>query len=507
MTRVVIQKLASEGIAKNSRTPSITKAAYVQNFDVLTYPNSLKPYPGMVANETKAYFITDFQYVVGGVGVSTNILGFGVVSGQSTGGHAELYMKTGDVVTGGWTTVLASPGGAVKNRSANLFFLYKGYIYYGSAGTHISRIGDLEVSGTGATLSETYFAVGGVGFTNLTQAIRHSKDDIMYFGLDNKVYYKNGTAGTISLGVTLPSDLIVTSLVEYGNYIMIACKPSDGVNESVSFLWDRDTSLNTVTESIPWGTGLLKIIGTVDGVPIGISIIGTNSFDVVSPRIVIKKYVGGEPQIVHELISENSVIDLTQKKWQTNNRLFFGAKITLNGALRHCMFVVGKDENGEIIVVPDVNVNNDTALTGNIDGFAKFGGVWYIAYNTDGSVNRTITDGSYSGTSIYESLKTPSMPIADRHLPKQISAISASYSKLPGVGQTLVSYRVDGSTTWETIQTDAVDNSVFMEATAEDDGTPFAEGREPEFRLESTGGAEITEFSYRYKVKSSQIDG
>jgi len=495
MSKVTINRFAYGGLAKNSRTPSTNKAGYVQNFDILNYPETLKPYRGMTENETKAYFINDFQYINGGVGIGDNILGFGVQSGQGISGRAELYIKSGDLLTGGWTTAITSSGTATKQRGTNsmLFFLYQGYVYYACGGTHIARIGDLESSGVGATLNETYYALSYNTF--VTQAIRHSKDGIMYFGADNILYYKNGTS-SIATALTLPADLVITSVEEVGNYVMISVRPKNNIGESSSFLWGRDTSITLPDESIQWGRGVLKIIGKVDGVPIGISFIGNSIFN-INPKIVIKKYEGGQPQIVCELIGENTSITLYDKKWQTDNRLYFGAKITLNGESRHTIFCVGKNDNGEIIVHPDINIDNDTAIT-IINGFAKFDDIWFVAHNNDGSINQTLNDGSYAGTSIWESLKNPSMDIEDRHLLKKLINVSVSFSKLPSNGQVVLKYRLDGATSWDTIKTETTDNGVYFKTTNLSDGQQFKQGREIEFRIESTGGAEITEFSYEY---------
>ncbi len=498
MTKVIINRFAYGGLAKNSRTPSTNKAGYVQNFDILNYPETLKPYRGMTENETKAYFITDFQYINGGVGIGDNILGFGVQSGQGISGRAELYMKTSsDPVDGSWTTALTSSGTATKQRGTNsrLFFLYQGYIYYACGGTHIARIGDLESSGSSATLNETYYALTYTTF--VTQAIRHSKDGIMYFGADNILYYKNGT-GPITEAITFATNMIISSVEEFGNYILIACKPKNLIGESVVFLWDRDVNITTPlpNESIQWGSGIIKVIGRVDGIPIGISLIGGSVFN-INPKIVIKKYTGSEPQIIHEFVAEDTSITLYDKKWQTDNRLYFGASLKLNGENRHTIFCVGKNDTGEIIAYPDINIDNDTAIT-IINGFAKFDDIWFVAHNSDGSINQTLNDGGYTGTSIWESLKNPYMNIEDRHLLKKLINVSVSFSKLPQNGQVVLKYRLDGATSWDTIKTETTDNGVNFKTANLSSGQQFKQGREIEFRIESTGGAEITELSYEY---------
>ncbi|WP_395019797.1 hypothetical protein [Dongia sp.] len=489
----------SGSIAKDAREASTSKCGFTSNFDVLTYPFALKPFPGMVANENTSFVITDFFYGVFGTGIGTNVLGYGRQTGAD---RPEIYMKTGDVVTSGWTTALSTTGAATQTRSSgsNLWHLYKNYGYFACGNRYIGRVGDLS-SGTSATLVDNYYDL--TSFTTVTQAITHPTDDRMYFGVDNKVYVNN--AGTISLALTLPSFLTITSVEAQGNYLSIACKPSSNIGNSIVFLWDRDTSLATVSESIDWGNGMLNVIGTVDGILIGVSLLGATSFNLV-PRIVVKAYADGYPVVVGEIVSESSAIDLRMRKWKSNNTLYFAAKLTKNGVVRNQLFAVGKDPNGRIVVVGDVLVDNDTALSGNINGFAKFEDVWFIAHNDNGSVNRTISDGSYSGTSTYDTLKNHGMPLEDRHSLKKLEAVGMRYDPLASTATAGIEYRVDGST-WTEAFTDTADNGTVLEATAAADGTPFLEGLDYEFRAKSTGGARINEIFYRYSTVTSQTDG
>lgn len=490
----------SGGIAKDTREPSTTKCAYSQNFDVLTYPRKLKPFVGMTANETTTYGLTDFLYGSFGSGISTNILAYGRQTGAD---RPELYMKSGDVVTGSWTTALTATGAASRARTSgsNLFHLYKGYVYFGCGARYIGRAGDLA-NGTAATLVDNFY--DATSFTTVTQAITHPKDDIMYFGVDNKIY-KNDS-GTITLGLTLPTYLTVTSVTQYENYLAIACKVSNIIGNSIVYLWDRDSTLNTITESIDWGSGILHVLDNIDGSLIGVSYLGSTSLNLAS-RIIIKQYSGGAPVIIKELIGSAQQAyssTLFAKKYKANNNLYFRGEININGTARLCLFVVGKDENGQWVVSGDINVNNDTTVT-TIDGFVKFEDIWFVAYNTDGSVNRTVSNGTSTGTSIYESLVNPSMPLDDRHKHKKLRAISVAYEKIVGAGAVVLEYRVDGATSWTSVASN-VANSFFLEATAESDGTPFADFREIEFRVESSG-ATITEIGYRYDLLTSQING
>lgn len=498
MVRVVLNKL-TDGIPKDPREPAVSKTAYIQNFDIISYPHVLKPFNGMIANQTLNFGLTDFLYGIFGSGIGTNILAYGRQTGAD---RPEIYMKTGDIVTSGWTTALTATGAGTQTRSSgsNLWWLYKGYAYFASGNRYIGRVGDLA-NGTAATLVDTFFDL--TSFTTVTQGFTHPKDDRMYFGVDNKVYYKDG-GGTITLGLTLPSYLTVTSITNYGNYLAIACRTTAIIGSSIVYIWDRDTSLTTLTESIDWGNGELNVLENVDGELIGVSFMGRTSFS-LSPRIIIKRYNGGTPQFVAEMISESSA-SLFLKKYKSGNNLYFGAKLTLNGSARACLFVIGKKDDGTWVLAGDVNVNNDTALTGNIEGFVKFEDIWFIAFNGDGSVNRTISDGSYSGTSIIETLINPNMIIEDRHIDKQLKSVAFSYKKLSSTGQVLVKVKTDGGS-YETLFTETTDDAVNTVVVANSSGDSLPRGREFEFRIESSGGAVVTEGSYEYEKLTDQANG
>ncbi len=490
----------SEALARNKREATSSKFAYSQNFDIISYPNLLKPFRGMVANETTTYGLTDFLYGTFGTGIGTNILAFGR---QVAADRPEIYMKSGDIVTSGWTTACTTTGSASKTRTAlsNLWHLYKNYAYFASSDGWIGRVGDLS-TGTSATVVDNHFDTG-LTIRSVTQAITHPKDDRMYFGVNNVVYYRDGSS-TIAVGITLPTYLTITSVTDYGNFLAIACKPTDLIGNSVVYLWDRDTTLTTVTESIDWGSGALDVLENVGGNLVGVSLLGGTSLT-LNPRIVVKEWLGGKPQTVIELMAESVAIDLRLKKYKSNDVLYFGAKIQLNGTVRNCIFAVGKNPNGTMVVTGDINIDNDTALTGNIEGFVKFEDIWFVAFNGDGSVNRTISDGSYSGTSIYQSTINPgAMPEGDRHKDKKMDAMFVTFEPLPTAGQVVLKYKVDGAS-YSTVFTQTTNGAVISEATINEDSTEFASGRDFEFQIESTGGAVVTGYGYRYTTLPTQI--
>ena len=481
-----------------------------KHFDFLTHPHRLTPFPEFVANQTLAYFLADFVIGDFGTGIGTNILAHGVISGQGISGKSELYMKTGgsNIISDAWATALTATGAATLNRGAvntgavKLWHLYKNYIYYGAGGTHIGRIGDLS-AGTAATFAETHFDI--TNFTTLSNGITFSKNDAMYFGADNIMYWKSGASAIASL-LTLPSSFSIVSICEYGNLIAIGCTSNDGANASATkistvFLWDGVSS--DVMDTILWGNGALKVLDSLYGVLVGISHYGGSVFTATNPRLFVRGYAGGEPFLIAEQIASNTAGIVRTHKVKQENKLYFSA----SDGTDYSLWIISKNLLGQLVVSKDVMPNNDTAVS-TIDGFARFGDVWYVAYNADGSVNRIKTDGasdtiSYTTTSVFDSLVNPNMEEGDKFRLKQLTRVAVSYIPLSSslTASVVLQYSVD----WGSFTTITTNTSTSTLATQEFEmvdaaGVQFTSGREYQFRIKSTGGAVITEIKYWYEI-------
>ncbi len=210
------------------------------------------------------------------------------------------------------------------------------------------------------------------------------------------------------------------------------------------------------------------------------------------------------------LVTDVQVCILSTKKWKANNNLYFSAKITIDGVSRNGIWLIGKNQNRTFTITGDILVNNDTEPS-TVDGFAKFNDIWFIAYNQDGSVNRTATDGSYTGTAIWESLVNPGMPASGRYRHKtslkKLYTIEVSYLPLAGAYSPSVTlqYRVDGGS-YIDVFTDSTIGSFNRIATIDAAGSQFTDGYEYQFKLKSVGGAVITAITYKYDILETNIE-
>lgn len=492
----------SGGIVNDPRATAENVARVVTNFDVLTDAHRMVPYRDSESGDSGASTSEKQNFGIAlRTGTTYSLYGLGVVSG---GGVAEVNFK--DLTTGGandlddsaWTATANNASGAGAT-SFNLFTYYKktGLIYGARAGTHIwayDPAGSIAFADTSQALN----------YTNIAQGLVHSKDDILYVGYDNKIA-KNNAGSWSTTALTLPSDLFITSLSEHGNYIAIACAPLSGIGHSKVFLWDRDSSLATLSDSIDWGEDRLRVLEEVDGVLVGISLSGANSTR-FSDRVIFR-YLNVSSAVKFAELLGGTGTQLPIAKQKINNRVYFMLQITLNGATRQGVFSVGRNSLATgFSIVHERTVNNDTDVSGDVlNNFFSVGDYMFISYqqNSAFALSKTNDTASYTATSIWESTINPKMPLADKVVDKILESVGATYEALPANGQIVVKYKVNGGA-FTTIFTETTDGVTLTKPkTTDANGKTFAHGSEYEFRIQSTGGAVVTGLQYKYKRKDT----
>lgn len=503
MSKTIYLNQFDGGIVNDPRSGAENVARVVTNFDILTDVHKMTPYRDSESGDSSASTSKKQNFAIAlRTGTTYSLYALGVVSG---GGLAEVNYKnltTGastDLDDSGWTATANNASGS-GSTSFNLFVYYKktGLIYGARAGTYIWAYDPTGSAG----FADTSHALS---YTNICQGLVHSKDDILYVGYDNKIA-KNDNGSWNVTALTLPSDLYITSISEHGNYLAIACAPLSGVGHSRVFLWDRDSSLATLSDSIDWGEEKLQVLEEVDGVLIGISLSGSNSTR-FSDRIIFRYLNVSSAVKFAELLGGTST-QLPIAKQKINNRVYFMMQITLNGVTRQGVWSVGRNSQySGFSIVHERTVNNDTDVNGDVlNNFFSVGDYMFIAYQQSSAfaLSKTNDTASYTATSIWESTINPKMPLADRVLDKKLISVGATYEALPANGQIVVKYKVNGGS-YETIFTETTDGVTRTEPVGvrASDSLPFTDGSEYEFRVESTGGAVFTGLQYRYDTNSS----
>lgn len=385
------------GIANDPRDAREGICRMVSNFDVFTNPRKMTPYRSSESGDSGGDNSQRQNFLIAlRTGTTYSLYAYGrqTAVNRAQVSYKNLTAGSGDAVDlddAGWQTDANGDEGSVATPNYNLFVYYRktGLIYGTHGGSNIWACDPSFVT----AFQGTHFAVT---YTNVAQGLVHSKDDILYVPIDNKIY-KNDN-GSWSIALTLPVHFYITSICEMGNNIAIAMAPLTGAvtGQSRVFIWDRDTSLTTVSETIPWEEGLLQILEIVDGYLVGISISG-NSTTRFNQRIVFRyldgnNILGYRAKKLLEIVSptgqesappsaSTGTTALPIAKQMIEGRLHFLMQAYINGEQRDGAWSLGR-VGESFSLVHERTVNNDTALTsGTLFGLFYVGDYLFIAYD------------------------------------------------------------------------------------------------------------------------------
>lgn len=483
------------------RSKEVGKARLISNFDVLTYPHRLVPHRDSESGQdTISRMIADFCYVS-----SLGLVGLG-----TSGGKATMFYKN-TYTDGTWSTT-ANNASVVNDKASNGFA-----IYYPKTGLVYVTTGSGDIEGYDPTGTNP-FTSQSVGLnTSGSRACLHSKDDCLY------VSYKHSTSGAriakydgsswntnvLELGMRWT----ITSLCEYGNYLAIACKAGDSFQDrSRVFFWDRDSSLATLDENVDWGYGKLEFLEVLHGNLIGVSyqdsaVFGSNRLG--SEYLSVKVYSGGAAQELFNLSSDTTSYPTSllgqlygRTIQKTNNRLYFLAGIQIDGAVQNGLWSIGKNSVGQYAIQLEYLPNNNTAVT-SLDGFYVAGQFAWIAYNGDGSISKTSEVTLNTATSSWESTKDD---LGEVSIGKKLIGVSVGTKALVSGAQVIVKYKIDSDSSWTTLLTHSTTGSLSKSSiNIESTGATLPVFKEIQFRLESTGDAEITSLSFESEIIDSRF--
>ena len=487
--QVIIQKFDG-GVSDDIRQQSSNSFALSKNFNIFSNPNRLTPVRDSEADELLAtdangmrpYAMQNFLYT------GSKLYGYGHISINSD--LPKLFSKTSPEQSGAWVAV-ANAEGTGGARQTECFVYYKDYIY----GWTSSTLWRFQVSTS--TWTNSYQSIDGATFAQGLVG----NDDILYLPYDNKIATLNNTSFTTA-ALTLPSNLIITAVSEYGKYLAIATRPSDIGSQSKVFLWDKISS--DVSEVLDWGEENLYILSSIDAGLIGISV--TNSLAFV-PKIVIRMYFGGRVSVVKELTDTSITlgsVNFAVPFYKNGNRLFFPV-ISTNGS---GIWSFGrKNENTNYAITQERNFFNNVAVT-SISSIYRLGDYTWVSHSDASQANqisKTNDAATYTTSCIYESQKFNG---DDINRLKRLIGVAVSTAYLPSAGTVVIKYKIDSDTTFANqIFTNGVDNSVSREGiTIESTGKNLPEFYEIQFQITSTGGAEITGLKFVYEEKDTLLN-
>lgn len=491
------------GLADDTRNAAPNEFAYATQFDIYSKSHRLIPYRDM---ENEAGSMT--QYAIKSVCLFTDSAGtqaffaLGNVSGQT---FPQILEKT---TVGGTFATSTSGNSASGVVLAHTLIGYKSQnkLYFMKTSGGNTIIGSYDPAAN--TLVETVGTITGTSSTSIYPApFRHPQDDIVYFGAGNVVASLNAASFTAA-ALTLPKGFTITSFTDFGVYLAITCAPLDQGGKSVCFLWGRDTSLTTVEEVIDLGEGAAMIGENVGGAIIfvsSISQIAGSAVD-IAPKITFRMYSGGQARRVKEVQWTGTGTPTTllkNFKAKKDDYLFFACKQFIENKTVNQLWVCGRNARGQFFVTPDRLINNDTGLTGNVDGFSIIGDFLWAGYNGDGSLKRTDDSTNYTASATYE---TPIITSGDSLKSKDFKGVTVYTEPMPTAGQIVLKYRVDAETSYTTIFTHTTDNSTGHSAiNIESSGAILPTHKELQVQVISTGGAVVTGIKGLCEVKETDI--
>lgn len=505
----VIVPMPRNGMTNDPRDTTPEVARVIQNFDIVTDPKRATPYGESEDGNSNVANDQMIKWCVGKFGSGDyRLYGLGRQTALSRARIFEKILTTGgatDLDDNGWTETANNAGGQTINingADTNLFMFYErtGYIYGGHTGTHIYRY---DPDGTDA-FADTHVAIS---YTNLCQGVVHSQDDVMYVGYDNKIA-KNDNGSWTTAALTLPAEFYITSICEYGAYLAIACAPLSGVGRSRVYLWNRTSSLATISANIDWGQGVIKVLEELEGYLIGVTQIGGLQSRSTN-RVVCKYYAGsaGCKRFKEFNGGTSGIFGVRISKQKIDNRIYFQMILTLNGSIRDGIWSIANTDRG-LIVQHERTTNNNTAMTAaTIRDFFFVGDFLFQSYVNNSSayaVSKSVSSPSYSLNAIIETVINPNMPPEYRYQKKKLVAVGGMYDALPTAGQIVVKARVDSTGSYTTVFTETTDNAVSTEPTMVPSGGSYLDdGKEFEFQIISTGAAVPTALIYVFEVEET----
>lgn len=501
----------SGGLLEDKRVQSPTHFSTSKHFDTFTYPAKLVPYVQTDASlglsgggSVTALGIVKFLYAQNQNASIFRLYGFG----QNGSGNCKVYKFDINAGNPGITNWFAATNGESNTgaRCNDVFFYYKGYIYMLAGGNSLDRYDTTEVNAFGNGWQT-------VPYTNTAASpVWHPSDDIAYFFGDNTVYSLNGTSWNGAV-LQLPSNQKITCATPFGNYLALGCVTTGTLDiRSTVYLWDRDSSLTTLSDRIDFGAGSLVHLASLNNKLMGVMNYYTNNFYSLNKgKVFIKAASGSFASTINTLTTDStSASQFTNSRVVIDNKLYFPMSVPLNGDPRLGIWCV--DESGKAAL----DFIEPAAVS--FDGIFLAANQWWIAHSGNGSVTYSDVNGGYSGTnpSVWESLIVSTVNVTNRGT---IIMNSSTNKKLVGVvvtheplqtGQSvIVRYRYNAGLnngTWRYILTSNVLGTTDHHAiNHEDDESNFPDYNEIQFRVESYGGAVITGIQYGGEIVDNDL--
>ncbi len=489
------------GNAEDVRTENANECEYCDNFDVFTTPHKPIPFVDMVAETmtsgtTTDYALADVDSIT--VAGTTSLLALGRTA-LATNTPAFFRKNSSSDITSAWQFYASGVNNVVKN-SLTIFRAVgttdlRAYCLGDTAAAH-----NLQMFDGTATVT----TVGTLTNTNYSSTIArpfvHPQNNVMYFADGNIVGSYDPSLGTpfTATLLTLPSNKLVVGFTYLGVYLVIICRPRNGIGNSTKYFWNPNTALTTLDETIDLGSSQVNIVENIENQLVVISTkasVGSYS-NVITNKLTVKVYTGGAMTVVKE-IAIGTGVSANLMKQKVGEKLYFA----LSGDTS--IYVFGKNKNGQYFLTH--NRGLPTGAT-SITSFSIIGDVFFANYATAGQTEnfrRSVVlseSQAYTVTSVYRTTKNPAMISAHRSQLKMLQAVQWMYTSGSSAAVATLKYSVNGGA-YTTIATlTGVTGEQVLEAANETSDLEFDVAREYSFQMEVTGGSSPGDLRYRYEL-------
>lgn len=491
MTQIILNKF-DRSISEDIRDLNIDEHESSSNFK-LSKPNILESIPDTVVDTTTGDAITDLKFTDVILDATSNkVL---VALGKKSSASLNLAFFTSDAIGNAWT---------IRAQRSSSIVIPNTLIAYGGLAYALDFDSDTNlIEFTNNTTATEKGALSGVipsSAGTVAKPFIHPEDGYLYFGIEYVLGIWNGTKLT-KFDTLLPVDKVITSLTDYGGYLVIGTRPKTNVGNSYSYLWGRDTTLNITQGIIDWGFGSLIAVENIGNILVAVMLV-QNTNTTINTKLQLKVWAGGEVVTVKEITLDSTVGTAVPPyvfKSKTKNSLYF----TLSGDT--CIWKVTKNSDGQFTLNRERYIANGSTPS-SINGFSLINDIMWAGYSISGGSTNTFfhnklssTSTDYTNTCIYKTTVNPNMPIEDRSKKKQLKNVRVSYTGASS-GTTVLKYYTDaGSVVTIHSDTNTAGQHVF-ETGKESDGKALNTGREFQFEIQSTGNSKVKEIMYEYET-------
>jgi len=502
----------SGGMSDSPRASLANAGSLISHFDVFSDKHKLTPYrsteadtaTNVSATDGEQYDIRDFQ-----LGIDGKMYALAKVVAT---GYPKVVKKT-DPTTGNWLSsagnnIATAEGEGNGVRIPGCFIEWQGAFWFFQGTNQIAKC---TLAGT---ITNSVATVGAT-ITSVAQGI--IANNTLYLFYNNRVVTVSA-AGAVSDNVftPLPSDMRITSVARFGAYLMIGmaygtATTTPPIGRSIVVQWDMN-STTTPSDTLDWGEGALKVLGSIEGRICGVSDKYLSSaLGLTRGSMVVRLWAGGTPQVMKEIVANQTVpVDTATVTRFPNqvvikgNKMFwvasvpFGLSTTTESTHHLGIWVFGrKSVNSDFTIALDYIIDSviDSAAF-YINSFGSAGDFWFLNHGASGKVAKTDKIANYNETSVYESQIFNGGDIASY---KSLTDATVATAPLPTAGQIVAKVRTNNDSSYgTTIFTNTTNNSISHTANnVEVDGSALPKSyKELQMRIESTGGAEITELSF-----------